>query len=134
MALHWWPVGTSPAEVRVCPGAHQEPAERVAAALSNLPRWCLALIRRARDLHAQTPNPLPRRIGVPIPVTARQTEAGAVWLLNRREQGWASFGYRYESWQEVAKYHPWLRPISVGVDETGPYLPMREFPPEVFDA
>ncbi|MDE2469791.1 MAG: hypothetical protein KGL35_13895 [Bradyrhizobium sp.] len=44
------------------------------------------------------------------PTVARIDESGYVWLMNRREGGWDSFGFRYASIREILS--SWLVNVS----------------------
>lgn len=57
---------------------------------------------------------------------AREAEGGVVWLLGDRAKGWGAYGFRYDSWAELAAVRPELRPVGCGVDEHGSYVVMRE--------
>jgi hypothetical protein len=43
---------------------------------------------------------------------------GLIWVLNKRESGWASHGYPYKSWDELFRY--WgIKIIGHGTDQYG---------------
>lgn len=48
----------------------------------------------------------------------RFTTAGAMWLLGKRESGWAAFGYRLADWDELFRRYN-VRVTGHGTDEHG---------------
>lgn len=55
------------------------------------------------------------------PTVAREDERGRVWLMNRREGGWAEFGYPHETWGALLA--AWDVTVgSRGRDEHGVYF------------
>jgi hypothetical protein len=78
-------------------------------------------VARLRDVVAKHEDAAADGPAPTTPVCVRQDERG-VWALAHREKGWASFGFRYASWDELNRHWPNLAPCSVGVDEHGPYV------------
>lgn len=55
----------------------------------------------------------------------REDTGGNVWLLGNAEKGWGAFGFRFDSWAELARERPDVRVCGVAVDATGPYALAR---------
>lgn len=51
----------------------------------------------------------------------RADVSGALWLLSKRETGWAAFGYCFRDWDEL--FRRWnVRVVETGADEHGPFV------------
>lgn len=76
--------------------------------------------------------PAPRNV-LYTPTVAREDEEGRVWLMGRREGGWAEFGYPYRTWGALLA--SW--DVSVGArgrDENGTYFNISPAPYHPVDA
>ncbi len=73
-----------------------------------------SLRAQVRELKGETPTTL---MG---PGTVRFTRAGDLWILNKRETGWASFGFRLDGWDELFRRFK-VVVTEHGVDEHGAY-------------
>lgn len=104
-------------------------AENLFSATHGQVRHWLALERRARDASARAQTAEARTAELMALLrfsptrmhgilTARFDRVGYLWLLNRREDGWASFGLCFASWDEVFRRFN-CRVLDHGVDEAG---------------
>ena len=78
--------------------AGKRAAEEIATAMGVLPR----------------PKPF-------APVRVRPLANGRLFACNKADDGFASFGYEYDSWRDL--FCAWdVRPTAVGEDRFGPYV------------
>lgn len=52
--------------------------------------------------------------------TVRFDEYGKLWLMDKREQGWGSFGLHFDSWDELFRQFD-VRVTRHGSDDAGPW-------------
>lgn len=74
--------------------------------------------RDASDAISRLPPAKPARLFGPG--TVRFGESGALWLLSKREAGWASFGVLLDSWDDLFRRYD-VRVTRHGEDEHGPW-------------
>lgn len=84
--------------VYVEPHEDDERSRAVAAFLSEAPAVVEALRAEVQRLRAEVPPTDPVRLLGPGCVRFRE---GQLWLLNRREGGWSSFGVQLASWDDL---------------------------------
>jgi len=126
-------VGQTSGATRLEPGSEED--QRVALVADTLRRHADAL-----EAHEQLVADLHRRLGdalrevdrvralVPPKVLARIMstgcvrfdERGGLWLLSRRETGWAAFGVWVSDWDNLFRRYN-VRVTEHGTDETGPW-------------
>lgn len=110
-------------------GAHLA-LELAAAAVGITARWDAlvaerdAAVRRseaaerlARAAEQRVPPPAPQRLIGPACVRFRGAE---LWLLNKREGGWASWGVRCDGWDDLFRRYA-VTITEHGTDEHGAY-------------
>lgn len=103
--------------VIVEPHENDEHARRVAEFLADATRQVDRLAAENRDLRASGPPATPARLLGPGVVRMRN---GEVWLLNRAETGWASFGVRCNGWDDLFRRYDVIV-TGYDRDETGDY-------------
>jgi hypothetical protein len=54
----------------------------------------------------------------------RQDERGGLWLLSKRETGWAAFGYQLGTWDNLFRHYD-VEVYEAGTDKHGPYWMVR---------
>lgn len=90
-------------------------ADRIAAAEARA-----TTAERARaEMAAKVPPARPARLMGPGFVRFDPTH-GVPWLLSKREKGWASFGVRLDSWDDLFRRYD-VRVTEHGTDEHGPW-------------
>lgn len=73
---------------------------------------------RRAEAEAKVPAAPQRIMG---PSVVRTDERGRLWVMSNREQGWSSWGFLVDDWDEI--FRRWrLRVDGVGADEHGPYV------------
>lgn len=120
-----------------CNGADEQDAvDSVARRIGSLRATEAALdkARRERDdlrfkvAHLSGEDRVPSLFGDAF---VRVDGQGAVWLLGDRAKGWAAYGLRFASWEELAHERPDVRPCGCGHDDHGAYVVMRSMTAEV---
>jgi hypothetical protein len=100
------------AELRVA--AYRSENVSLSRTIGGLEAECATLRAKVRELKGETPTTL---MG---PGTVRFTRGGDLWILNKRETGWASFGFRLDGWDELFRRFK-VVVTEHGVDEHGAY-------------
>ena len=103
--------------VIVEPHDDDEQGRLIAEFLAGAPRQVDRLAAENRDLRASMPPVRAARLLGPGVVRFRDRE---VWLLNRAETGWASFGVRCDGWDDLFRRYD-VRVTKHGRDETGEF-------------
>jgi len=109
--------------------ANQDKADEVARRVASVPtlEHGLRVARQQRDNARERVAQLDgsRRTPSLLGEAVVRERIGGVWLLSNAEKGWAAFGYRFDSWAQLAAERPEIRPCGVGVDEQGPFVRVR---------
>lgn len=95
-----------------------ERAERAERALLRVEKLLELQEAKTRSMREKLPPAKPARLFGPGFV--RFDAAGQLWILSRREDGWASFGVMCDGWDDVFRRYD-VRVTSHGADDCGPW-------------
>lgn len=95
-----------------------ERAERAEKALARVERLLELQEAETRSARARLPPARPARLFGPGFV--RFDSAGQLWILSRREDGWASFGVVCDGWDDLFRRYD-VKVTSHGADKDGPW-------------
>lgn len=90
-------------------------ARAIAETLSTAVETLAEYAEEVRVLKAAMPPKAPSRI---FGIGYVRMRDGSVWMMNKRETGWASFAIRFESWDELFR-HFGVIVTGNGADEHG---------------
>lgn len=103
-----------------------ERAERAEKALARVERLLERQEAETRSARARLPPARPARLFGPGFV--RFDSAGQIWILSRREDGWASFGVMCDGWDDLFRRYD-VKVTSHGVDKDGPWWAVESTKP-----
>lgn len=103
-----------------------ERAERAERALLRAEKLLELQAAETRSVRAKLPPEKPARLfGHGF---VRFDSAGQIWILSRREDGWASFGVMCDGWDDVFRRYD-VKVTSHGVDKDGPWWAVESTKP-----